>query len=64
MHDILNHVREVVFMVFVIVLPWHWLLRKLALATSFDFFPMVFQPPNTLGIMSAWLRISSMLPTP
>ena len=30
------------FMVFVMVLPWHWLLRKLALAMSFDFFPMVF----------------------
>ena len=29
-------------MVFVMVLPWHWLLRKLALAKSFDLFPMVF----------------------
>ena len=29
------------FTVFVMVLPWHWLLRKPALVTSFDFFPMV-----------------------
>ena len=50
--------ERLLFMVFVMVLPWHWLLRKLALATSFDFFPMVFQPPNTLRIMSAWSRIS------
>ena len=40
-------------MVFVMVLPWHWLLRKLVLAMSFDFFPMVFQAPNTIGITSA-----------
>ena len=42
------------FMVFVMVLPWHWLLRKLALAMSFDFFPMVSLPPNTLRTMSVW----------
>ena len=34
--------ERLLFMVFVMVLPWHWLLCKLALAMSFDFFPMVF----------------------
>ena len=53
LYDILSHVREVAMLVFVMVLPWHWLLRKLALAMSFDFFTMVSQPPNNLRIMSA-----------
>ena len=52
------------FMVFVVVLPWHWLLCKPALVTSFDFFPMVFQPPTIPRTMSTWSKTSSTLPTP
>ena len=51
------------FMAFVMVLPWRCLLHTPALATIFGFFPTVFQTWCTLGIMSAWLRISLAPPT-
>jgi len=63
LYDVPNHVREVALHGVHHGAAMHWLLRKLTLATSFGFFPMVFQPPNTLGIMSAWSRISVTPPT-
>ena len=51
------------FMAFVMVLPWRWLLCKFIPAMIFGFFPLELRPLDTLEIMSAWLRISSTLPT-
>ena len=58
LYDILNRVREVALHG-----VHHGAAMALAAAQArFGFFPMVFQPPNTLGIMSAWSRISLALP--
>ena len=55
--------EKLLFMAFVMVLPWRWLLRKFTPATIFSFFPVELQPPDTLEIMSIWSRISPTLPT-
>ena len=53
LHDIPNHVREVALHGIHHGAAMALVLCKLALAMSFDIFPMVFQPLNILGIMSA-----------
>ena len=53
LHDIPNHVREVALHGVRHGATMALVLHKPVLAMSFGFFPMVFQPLDTLGIMTA-----------